>query len=255
MRRLGKRIVAITLAATMMGSLTPQAMTFLQNEVVYAAETSGAVYESTDSKEVKDVDFSDLEDVSWDRKENVEYANTNDEVRKINENYKIKVKIGIDAAGYKSIENSGYIKLKGYVKDAAWVYVGSDTYPDFTADKFERGDDGKYYTDAVVSFNDKTPTQLNQVGFEILGAKFQGKVSLSNVTVIDIITEKPELVKKEPTVLSNLNDKSQVEQWTGEDGYKYNHGGNEAAKPVLAYDANGEDGRLKVSLDYFCSRR
>ena len=93
MRRLGKRIVAITLAATMMGSLTPQAMTFLQNEVVYAAETSGAVYESTDSKEVKDVDFSDLEDVNWDRKENVEYANTNDEVRKINENYKIKVKI------------------------------------------------------------------------------------------------------------------------------------------------------------------
>ena len=400
MRRLGKRIVAITLAATMMGSLTPQAMTFLQNEVVYAAETSGAVYESTDSKEVKDVDFSDLEDVNWDRKENVEYANTNDEVRKINENYKIKVKIGIDEAGYKSIENSGYIKLKGYVKDAAWVYVGSDTYPDFTADKFERGDDGKYYTDAVisfkdkaptqlnqvgfevlgakfkgnvylsnvsvindavayekvvytgnkeinvdanfsdledvnwdrketveyantndevrkinenykikvkigideagyksiensgyiklkgyvkdaawvyvgsdtypdftadkfergddgkyytdavVSFNDKTPTQLNQVGFEILGAKFQGKVSLSNVTVTDITTEKPELVKKDPTILSDLNDASQVEQWTGEDGYQYFHGGNEAAKPDLAYDANGEDGRLKVSLDY-----
>lgn len=39
MRRVGKQIVAITLAAAMMGSLTPEACTFLQNEVLYAAET------------------------------------------------------------------------------------------------------------------------------------------------------------------------------------------------------------------------
>ena len=139
MRRLGKRIVAITLAATMMGSLTPQAMTFLQNEVVYAAETSGAVYESTDSKEVKDVDFSDLEDVSWDRKETVEYANTNDEVRKINENYKIKVKIGIDEAGYQSIEivvskdgdggisaEKGSRRISGIQRDCSGFYVRNE---------------------------------------------------------------------------------------------------------------------------------
>ena len=40
MRRVGKQIVAITLAAAMMGSLTPEACTFLQNEIVYAAETN-----------------------------------------------------------------------------------------------------------------------------------------------------------------------------------------------------------------------
>ena len=42
MRRVGKQIVAITLAAAMMGSLTPEACTFLQNEIVYAAETNEA---------------------------------------------------------------------------------------------------------------------------------------------------------------------------------------------------------------------
>ena len=44
MRRVGKQIVAITLAAAMMGSLTPEACTFLQNEVVYAAETENQVW-------------------------------------------------------------------------------------------------------------------------------------------------------------------------------------------------------------------
>lgn len=43
MRRLGKRIVAITLAAAMMTSLTPQGMTFLQQEIVYAAETGYSI--------------------------------------------------------------------------------------------------------------------------------------------------------------------------------------------------------------------
>ena len=52
MRRVGKQIVAITLAAAMMGSLTPEACTFLQNEVLYAAETNGALYESNEEKTV-----------------------------------------------------------------------------------------------------------------------------------------------------------------------------------------------------------
>ena len=62
MRRLGKRIVAITLAATMMGSLTPQAMTFLQNEVVYAAETEKQVWESEAGQSLT---FNASEDAKW----------------------------------------------------------------------------------------------------------------------------------------------------------------------------------------------
>lgn len=68
MRRVGKQIVAITLAAAMMGSLTPEACTFLQNEIVYAAETNEAsaptvtrteLYKNEDAKTTEPIDFQD----------------------------------------------------------------------------------------------------------------------------------------------------------------------------------------------------
>ena len=74
MRRVGKQIVAITLAAAMMGSLTPEACTFLQNEIVYAAETNEAtaptvtrteLYKNEDAKTTKTIDFSGLEEDDW----------------------------------------------------------------------------------------------------------------------------------------------------------------------------------------------
>ena len=74
MRRVGKQIVAITLAAAMMGSLTPEACTFLQNEVVYAAETNEAsaptvtrteLYKNEGAKTPKTIDFSELKEDDW----------------------------------------------------------------------------------------------------------------------------------------------------------------------------------------------
>ena len=74
MRRVGKQIVAITLAAAMMGSLTPEACTFLQNEVVYAAETNEAsaptvtrteLYKNENAKTTETIDFSGLNDKDW----------------------------------------------------------------------------------------------------------------------------------------------------------------------------------------------
>ena len=74
MRRVGKQIVAITLAAAMMGSLTPEACTFLQNEIVYAAETNEAsaptvtrteLYKNEDAKTTEPIDFSGLQEEDW----------------------------------------------------------------------------------------------------------------------------------------------------------------------------------------------
>lgn len=403
MRRLGKRIVAITLAATMMGSLTPQAMTFLQNEVVYAAEASGALFESNsevkksvdfsknvkedwDNKEevvyaytndierktttnfnvntkvriskegyetlekegnyiklqgivkltdgwtytkgdswpylnkdefkegtdgnyyadatvefkdkdaaqlmevdfeivgvgfkgdvtfcglsvynkktvyetvlysgtenkAKTVDFSEKAKEDWDNKEEIVYAYTNDAERITTENFKVKVKVEISADAYKTLEKDGnYIKLQGIVKlTDGWTYTKGDSWPYLNKDEFKEGTDGNYYADAVIDFKDKDAAKLMEIDFEIVGVGFAGIINFSDVSVINITSEKPELVKQDPTVLSDLNDASQAEQWTGEDGYQYFHGGNEATKPDLAYDANGENGRLKVSLDY-----
>lgn len=251
MRRLGKRIVAITLAATMMGSLTPQAMTFLQNEVVYAAEASGALFESN-SEVKKSVDFSKNVKEDWDNKEEVVYAYTNDTERKTTTNFNVNTKVRISKEGYETLEKEGnYIKLQGIVKlTDRWTYTKGDSWPYLNKDEFKEGTDGNYYADATVEFKDKDAAQLMEVDFEIVGVGFAGIINFSDVSVINITSEKPELVKQDPTVLSDLNDASQAEQWTGEDGYQYFHGGNEATKPDLAYDANGEDGRLKVSLDY-----
>ena len=396
MRRLGKRIVAITLAATMMGSLTPQAMTFLQNEVVYAAEVSENVYDGTgedythetstgwddelnyktfnenkpqvgenyrmtakvkisvadyekmdentelkiqaitrlgakwdsvfkdftykkDSftfdagsnmyvadldatmttaakadlsaiqfKFVSDVDtevtvsdvvikneeaskpvqrteiyrnskpeqteefnFEGLDDKTcWDHKSIFTYDSSIAKDTKVSEDFEVSAKVTISKEAFNSLQTAGnYLKLQGVVKTEANDWVQNDTEVGLFAEGFI-ADGDKYYADIKFNFTGKDPAQLNEIDFVFLGVGFKGNVSISDVAVTNITSEKPELVKKEPTVLSNLNDESQVEQWTGEDGYKYNHGGNEAAKPDLAYDANGEDGRLKVSLNY-----
>ena len=405
MRRLGKRIVAITLAATMMGSLTPQAMTFLQNEVVYAAETSGPLYENDQEKTVEDVDFSSLEKENWGKKAEVTYAYTNNEILKVNsnfelktkvkisadayqtlekdgnyiklqgvvklteantytsgdscpylnkdafkkgedgnyyadaviefkdktaaqlmeidfeivgvgfkgdvtfgdvsvtnkatvyesvlysgneiktqdvdfsnlkkedwgdgkktvtyaytndverittENFKVKVKVGISAADYQTLESDGnYIKLQGVVKlTEANTYTSGDSLPYLNKDAFEKGEDGNYYADAVIEFKDKAAAKLMEIDFEIVGIGFKGNISFSDVSVINITTEKPELTKQDPTVLSDLKDASQAGQWAGETGHQYFHGGTENAAPEVSYDANNGDGRLKVSLNY-----
>ena len=252
MRRLGKRIVAITLAATMMGSLTPQAMTFLQNEVVYAAETSGPLYENDQEKTVEDVDFSSLEKENWGKKAEVTYAYTNNEILKVNSNFELKTKVKISADAYQTLEKDGnYIKLQGVVKlTEANTYTSGDSLPYLNKDAFEKGEDGNYYADAVIEFKDKAAAKLMEIDFEIVGIGFKGNISFSDVSVINITTEKPELTKQDPTVLSDLKDASQAGQWAGETGHQYFHGGTENAAPEVSYDANNGDGRLKVSLNY-----
>ena len=404
MRRLGKQVVAITLAAAMMGSLTPEACTFLQNEVVYAAETNGALYESNAEKTVKDIDFSSLTaedwgkkaevtyaytndternvkpnfdlktrvkisadayqtletegnyiklqgvvkltkdwtytkgdswpyldknafsvgedgnyyadatvefkdkaaaqlmeidfeivgvgfkgditfgEVSvdnkaivyestlysgtetiekevdfsekkaedWDHKAEVTYAYTNDAERITTDNFKVKVKVGISAEDYNTLETKGnYIKLQGVVKlTENNTYTKGDSWPCLDKDAFTAGADGNYYADATVEFKDKAAAKLMEIDFEIVGIGFKGTISFSDVSVINITSEKPELTEQEPTVLSDLNDEAQAAQWAGETGYNYFHGGTANAKPDVSYDANNGDGRLKVGLNY-----
>ena len=404
MRRVGKQIVAITLAAAMMGSLTPEACTFLQNEVLYAAETNGALYESNEEKTVKGVDFSSLTAEDWDHKAEVIYAYTNDTERNVKpnfdlktrvkisadayqtlekegsyiklqgvvkltenntytqgdswpyldknafsvgedgnyyadatvefkdkaaaqlmeidfeivgvgfkgditfgevsvdnkaivyestlysgtetiekevdfsekkaedwdhkaevtyaytndaerittDNFKVKVKVGISAEDYNTLETKGnYIKLQGVVKlTENNTYTQGDSWPCLDKDAFTAGADGNYYADATVEFKDKAAAKLMEIDFEIVGIGFKGTISFSDVSVINITSEKPELTKQEPTVLSDLNDEAQAAQWAGETGYNYFHGGTANAKPDVSYDANNGDGRLKVGLNY-----
>lgn len=252
MRRVGKQIVAITLAAAMMGSLTPEACTFLQNEVVYAAETNGALYENNEEKTVKDIDFSSLKEEDWGRKAGDTYAYTNDAERNVKPNFDLKTRVKISAEAYKTLETEGnYIKLQGVVKlTKDWTYTKGDSWPYLDKNAFSVGEDGNYYADATVKFKDKAAAQLMEIDFEIVGVGFKGDVTFCDVSVINITSAKPELTEQEPTVLSDLKDEAQAAQWKGEEGWAYFHGGTANAAPEVSYDANNGDGRLKVGLNY-----
>ena len=50
------------------------------------------------------------------------------------------------------------------------------------------------------------------------------------------------------TVISDLSDESDFQNWKGEGGWQYFHGGSGNLAPELSYDAGGK--RLKVSVDY-----
>lgn len=252
MRRVGKQIVAITLAAAMMGSLTPEACTFLQNEVLYAAETNGALYESNEEKTVKDIDFSSLKEEDWGKKAGDTYAYTNDAERNVKPNFDLKTRVKISAEAYKTLETEGnYIKLQGVVKlTKDWTYTKGDSWPYLDKNAFSVGEDGNYYADATVKFKDKAAAQLMEIDFEIVGVGFKGDVTFCDVSVINITSAKPELTEQEPTVLSDLKDEAQAAQWKGEEGWAYFHGGTANAAPEVSYDANNGDGRLKVGLNY-----
>ena len=190
MRRVGKQIVAITLAAAMMGSLTPEACTFLQNEVVYAAETSGAVYENSEEKTVKDVDFSSLIAEDWDKKAQITYAYTNDVERNTKSNFDLKTRVKISADAYQTLEKDGsFIKLQGVVKlTDSWTYTSGDSWPYLDKSAFKEDTDGNYYADATVEFKDKVAAQLMEIDFEIVGAGFKGDVTFSDVSVVNKTT-------------------------------------------------------------------
>ena len=263
MRRVGKQIVAITLAAAMMGSLTPEACTFLQNEVVYAAETNEAsaptvtrteLYKNEGAKTTETIDFSGLQEEDWNGAGKITFVydeSINGSSGNVNEEYELTAKVTLDETSYQSLDaDKAHLNIQGVTKlGSKWGWNNSTDCQWLQKDSFTK-DGEKYSADLKVKFSGITPDTLMDVEFVLVGTGFKGTVTFSNVVLTNLSSDKQELTKQEPTVLSDLNDESQVNLWAGETGYQYFHGGEENAAPELSYDANGGDGRLKVSLNY-----
>lgn len=263
MRRVGKQIVAITLAAAMMGSLTPEACTFLQNEIVYAAETNEAsaptvtraeLYKNEGAKTTKTIDFSELKEDDWNGEGKITFAydeSINGSSGNVNEEYELTAKVTLDETSYQSLDaDKAHLNIQGVTKlGSDWGWNNSTDCQWLQKDSFMKVGEN-YSADLKVKFSGITPDTLMDVEFVLVGTGFKGTVTFSNVVLTNLSSDKQELTKQEPTVLSDLNDESQVNLWAGETGYQYFHGGEENAAPELSYDANGGDGRLKVSLDY-----
>lgn len=254
MRRVGKQIVAITLAAAMMGSLTPEACTFLQNEIVYAAETENQVWASADGASLV---FDAAKDAKWADKA---FASNNTEEQpnavrlenvKVGTTVKVKAKVKVsDATGLDGEENPkgeyNAIQLASAIQSGnGWKYAKSGDYPFLKGEDFKDGE-------ATVTFKYTAEAgALQSIIFQYnTPSDFTGTITISDIEVYDVVESGSGLTKQEPTVLSDLNDESQVNLWAGETGYQYFHGGTKNAAPELSYDANGRDGRLKVSLNY-----
>lgn len=263
MRRVGKQIVAITLAAAMMGSLTPEACTFLQNEVVYAAETNEAsaptvtrteLYKNENAKTTETIDFSGLQEEDWNGAGKITFVydeSINGSSGNVNEEYELTAKVTLDETSYQSLDaDKAHLNIQGVTKlGSDWGWNNSTDCQWLQKDSFMKVGEN-YSADLKVKFSGITPDTLMDVEFVLVGTGFKGTVTFSNVVLTNLSSDKQELTKQEPTVLSDLNDESQVNLWAGETGYQYFHGGEENAAPELSYDANGGDGRLKVSLDY-----
>lgn len=263
MRRVGKQIVAITLAAAMMGSLTPEACTFLQNEIVYAAETNEAsaptvtraeLYKNEGAKTTKTIDFSELKEDDWNGEGKITFAydeSINGSLGNVNEEYELTAKVTLDETSYQSLDaDKAHLNIQGVTKlGSNWGWNNSTDCQWLQKDSFMKVGEN-YSADLKVKFSGITPDTLMDVEFVLVGTGFKGTVTFSNVVLTNLSSDKQELTKQEPTVLSDLNNESQVNLWAGETGYQYSHGGKENAAPELSYDANGGDGRLKVSLNY-----
>lgn len=263
MRRVGKQIVAITLAAAMMGSLTPEACTFLQNEIVYAAETNEAsaptvtrteLYKNEDAKTTETIDFSGLKEEDWNGAGKITFVyndSINGSLGNVNEEYELTAKVTLDEASYQSLDaDKAHLNIQGVTKlGSKWGWNNSTDCQWLQKDSFMKVGEN-YSADLKVKFSGITPDTLMDVEFVLVGTGFNGTVTFSNVVLTNLSSDKQELTKQAPTVLSDLNDESQAAQWKGEEGWAYFHGGTENAAPEVSYDANNGDGRLKVGLNY-----
>lgn len=250
MRRINKQIVAIVMAAAMMGSLTPPGGLPFTQETVMAAEQN-TIYESSAAKQTDEIDFSALSEEDWaNGKASFTYDYTNGQNVSVLADFKLKGRVSIDETAYKTLAQDGnHIKLQGVVKlGSDWTYTTGDSWPYLDRNAFQKGEDGKYYADTEVEFKDKTPDQLMEIDYEIVGVGFKGTLTFDNVSVENVEKDTPELEEKEPTVLSDFEEEAQMNNWSGETGYQYWHGGDANAQPDLLYDA--ENKQLKVNLDY-----
>lgn len=232
----------------MMGSLTPPGGLWFTQETVMAAEQN-VIYENS-AEQTAEIDFSGLSAEDWDQKATLTYDYTNVLNVSVLANFKLKGRVLIDEAAYQTLAKDGnYVKLQGVVKlGSDWTYTTGASWPYLNQSAFQKGEDGNYYADTEVEFKDKTPDQLMEIDYEIVGVGFQGALTFDHVSVENVEVDIPELEEKDPTVLSDFEEEAQMENWAGETGYLYWHGGSANAQPELSYDA--ENKQLKVNLDY-----
>ena len=238
MRRLGKRIVAITLAATMMGSLTPQAMTFLQNEVVYAAETEKRVWESGDGQSLT---FDASKDAKW--TDTIFASNYEENKIKIADaevGTTVKVKATVSVSTVEGLDGTKgtdeidkAIQVASAIKTGSKGYAKSGDYPYLKADAFT---DGKAEVEFNYTVKDADKGALQEIIFQYnTSADFTGTINITDVKVYDVE------VKDTPTI-------KESKVWNSEDGQSLTFDASKDAKWTdTIFASNYEENKIKIA--------
>lgn len=127
-------------------------------------------------------------------------------------------------------------------------YVKSGDYPFIKAENFV---DGK--CDISFAFDVSEVGNVQEIVFQYnSNSAYAGKITISNVKVLDVKESSGGLEQRDPAVISDLSSAEDYDKWSTEAGYAYKHGdaANKAgnATPDISYDSANE--RLKVSVDY-----
>lgn len=144
----------------------------------------------------------------------------------VNEEYELTAKVTLDETSYQSLDaDKAHLNIQGVTKlGSKWGWNNSTDCQWLQKDSFMKVGEN-YSADLKVKFSGITPDTLMDVEFVLVGTGFKGTVTFSNVVLTNLSSDKQELTKQEPTVLSDLNNESQVNLWAGETGYQYFHGG------------------------------
>ena len=239
MRRLGKRIVAITLAATMMGSLTPQAMTFLQNEVVYAAETEKQVWESGDGQSLT---FDASKDAKWtDTIFASNYAENKIKIADAEVGTTVKVKATVSVSTVEGLDGTKgtdgtdkAIQVASAIKTGSkGGYAKSGDYPYLKADAFT---DGKAEVEFNYTVKDADKGALQEIIFQYnTSADFTGKVTITDVKVCDVEEKNTPAIKE-------------TKVWSSEDGQSLTFNASEDAKWTdTIFASNYAENKIKIA--------
>ena len=239
MRRLGKRIVAITLAATMMGSLTPQAMTFLQNEVVYAAETEKQVWESGDGQSLT---FDASKDAKWtDTIFASNYAENKIKIADAEVGTTVKVKATVSVSTVEGLDGTKgtdgtdkAIQVASAIKTGSkGGYAKSGDYPYLKADAFT---DGKSEVEFNYTVKDADKGALQEIIFQYnTSADFTGKVTITDVKVCDVEEKNTPAIKE-------------TKVWSSEDGQSLTFNASEDAKWTdTIFASNYAENKIKIA--------
>lgn len=252
MRRLGKRIVAITLAAAMMTSLTPQGMTFLQQEIVYAAEA-----ESIQVSAGYQFDATNEWDTNKGKENNLSL--TTDSVPSVG----TKLEMDVLISGENAQTFSGLIKPVGVLRIGSdWNWVQSRDIPELKPSNFSETVtiDNVTYRKASVSiefeetvdahygtwtgnnpFDQVVTDKVKGVTVQFAGWKcdYSGIIAIANARLVE-----PEAGATE-TVLKEWNFDDGIGSWEYATGWDGSYTGDKTNVTVGA-----EYGMLKVGVDY-----